>query len=234
MPEIDDKEQAERFVFANNMAQSNLFNTFNLYSVAVIGLAVALLTFLVGLANQTPIDEVLAFVQAAFALGGLAFAIWSTETKQNRVANTYLIQFGFLFEVNALVLGLVMLGTSLFSPQLSVAVYLAPWIVYVATFFISYQVLRAQVGAQQRKVTKTTSFAVLIVVVIIGMSVGKLVSSGMIDITKDLSAASTGLLILGCGALMALILGLLTAINFYKNLLVKKFDIDLSSLYVGN
>ncbi|MDR1237498.1 MAG: hypothetical protein LBK28_04575 [Propionibacteriaceae bacterium] len=234
MPEIDDKEQAERFVFANNMAQSNLFNTFNLYSVAIIGLAAALLTFLVGLANQTPIDEVLAFIQAAFALGGLAFAIWSTETKQNRVANTYLTQFGFLLEVSVLVLGLVMMGTSIYAPELSVAFYLLPWIVYVATFFISYQVLRAQVGAHQRKVTKTTSFAVLIVVVIIGAAVGKLVSSGTNDLIKDLSAAYTGLLILGCGALMALILGLLSAINFYKNLLVKKFEIDLSPLYAGN
>jgi hypothetical protein len=39
---------------------------------------------------------------------------------------------------------------------------------------------------------------------------------------------------LGAGSLLALILGMGTAMYFFKNLLVKRFDIDLSRLYVGN
>ncbi|MDR1430505.1 MAG: hypothetical protein LBI99_00075 [Propionibacteriaceae bacterium] len=231
MPEINTKEQAERFVFANNAAQSNLFNTFNLYVVAIIGLAVALIAFLVGLATGGIALDVLAFVQAAFALGGLAFAIWSSETARDRVANTYLTQSGLLFEVNALVTCLVMIGTQIAHPALSVVAYLVPWIVYAATFFITYQVVRANVGAHERKATKTTSFSVLIVVVIIGIFVGKTVTSGTDSLVNALSAGAQGLVILGAGSLIALILGMLTAIGFFKNLLVKKFDIDLSPLY---
>jgi hypothetical protein len=231
--EIEYKKQAEDYVFANNMSQSSLFNTFNLYVIAVIGLLIAGLAFIIGEINGSLTGQMLSFVQAAFALGGLAFAIWSTETKRNRVANTYLTQFGLMFEVNALVLGLVLIGTDLMSPSISVAAYLAPWAVYAASFFIVYQVLRVRAGAHEQKVNKTTSFSVLIVVVIIGLFVAKLVTAGTKGLFNGMDADNKGLVVLGLGALIALILGSLSAVNYFKNLLVKKFDIDLSRLYEG-
>jgi hypothetical protein len=231
MPEISTREQAERYVFANNMSQNAVFNTFNLHAIAVVGLAVALIAFLVGQVGGSLAGEVLAFVQAAFALGGLAFAIWSSETRRERVANTYLTQFGLLFEVNALVLGLVMIGVNLLAPAIPVAAYLVPWIVYAATFFITYQVLRARVGAHRHKVSRASSFGVLAVVVIVGLFVGRVVTFGRAGLVDGLGAASKGFVLLGLGALITLVLGMISAISFFKNLLVKKFRIDLSPLY---
>jgi hypothetical protein len=225
------KEQAERFVFANNMRQSNLFSAFNLYSVPVIGLAVAALGFLIGRAEGELTGEVLAFAQAAFALGGLAFAMWNSETQRNRVANTYLIQFGVLFEIAVLVIGLVMIALHLVSPGIPALAYMVPWAVFGVVFFASCQVLRARAGAHERKVGKTTSFATLIVVVIVGMLVGKAVTAGTSGLFGAAGGAGQGIAVLGVGSLLALILGLLAAVAFFKNLLVKRFDIDLSRLY---
>ncbi|MDR1184817.1 MAG: hypothetical protein LBK67_08475 [Coriobacteriales bacterium] len=234
MTEQDSREQAESYIFANNMAQSRTFSAFNLYMVAAIGILVAALGFLIGHADGDMVAEVLAFIQTAFAFGGLAFAIWSTETKRHSVENTYLTQCGLLFEIAGLVLGLVMLGAHLLSPDVPVAAYLIPWLVYGLSFFVVYQVSRARIGAHERRASRTASFATLIVVIIIGIFIGKAIgaaSSGLID---SLSASSQGLLVLGAGSLMAFILGALAAIAFFKNLLVKRFDIDLSRLYEGN
>jgi hypothetical protein len=124
-----------------------------------------------------------------------------------------------------------MIGVSLLSPTISVAAYLVPWIVYAAACFVSSQVLRARVGAHKRKVTRSSSFAVLAVVVIVGLFVGKVVVLGTANVVNGLAAAPKGLVLLGLGSLMALLLGTLTAVNFYKNLLVRRFGIDLAPLY---
>ncbi|MDR1214668.1 MAG: hypothetical protein LBK54_11410 [Propionibacteriaceae bacterium] len=232
MPEINSKEQAESYVFAQNIQQSKIYNSFNLYTIPIIGLLIAVLAFFVGEAERMPIGIVLAFVQAACALGGLAFAIWSSETKRNRVANTYLTQTGLMFEVATLLLCLVMLGLNLLSPKIPVLLYPVPWLIYAATFFITYLVLHAKVGAHEHKVSRTTSFATLIVVVLVGVFINRVITVSTADFMDNLSASGTGLVLLGAGSLMALILGLLTATGFYKNLLVKKYDIDLSRLYI--
>lgn len=234
MAEFSSKEQAERYIFANNMAQSRTFNTFNLYTIAVIGLVIAALGFLVGHAAEDMVAEVLAFIQAAFALGGLAFAIWSTETKEQSVNNTYLTQCGLLFEITGLVLGLVMLGAYLLNPNVPAAAYLIPWVVYALSFFVVYQVSRARVGAHEHSLSKTTTFATLVILVIIGIFIAKVIGAGTASLSSSLSDSSQGLLMLAVGSLLALILGALTAIAFLKNLLVKRFGIDLSRLYEGN
>jgi hypothetical protein len=216
------------------MAQSRTFNAFHLYAIAGVGILIAAIGFLIGHADGDMVAEVLAFIQTAFALGGLAFAIWSTETRQYAVENTYLTQCGLLFVISGLVLGLVMLGAHLMSPDVPVAAYLIPWLVYGLSFFVVYQVIRARVGAHEHRASKTTTFATLIVVIIIGIFIGKAVGAGSSGLIDSLSASSQGLLVLGAGSLMSFILGALTAIAFFKNLLVKRFDIDLSRLYGGN
>jgi fatty acid desaturase len=234
MTEQTSKEQAENYIFANNVAQSKVFNTFNLYAIAGIGILAAAVGFLIGHADGDMVSEVLAFIQTAFALSGLAFAIWSTETRQHSIENTYLSQCGLLFEIAGLVLSLVALGAHLLSPNVPVVAYLIPWLVYGLSFFVVYQVSRARVGAHERRASKTTSFATLIVIIIIGIFIGNAISASSSGLIDSLSASSQGLLVLGAGSLIAFILGALTAINFFKNLLVKRFDIDLNRLYGRN
>jgi hypothetical protein len=231
MTGLTPKEQAERFIFAKNMEQSRLFNTFNLYSAAVFGILLAALSYLVGYADEDMTVEVLAFIQTAFALGGLVFAIWSTETKQHSVRNTYLIQCGMLFEIAGLLLCLTALGARLLSPGIPIAAYLIPWIVYALSFFVAYHIVRGRAGTHEYKVSKTVSFATLIVILISLLFVGKVFTSGTDGLIDSLSTSSKGLLMLGLGTLMAFILGSLTSITFFKNILVKRFDIDLSRLY---
>ncbi|MDR2108857.1 MAG: hypothetical protein LBP28_05315 [Coriobacteriales bacterium] len=234
MSEITTKEQAENYVFANNSAQSRLYNSFNLYVLAGLGILIALLGFLVGLATQTMTLEVAAFVQAGFGVGGLIFAIWNSEMREQRVRNTYLTQAGLSLEIAGYVLSLVVIGGHLISPDTPTLVFLIPWLVYALSFLITYQVVRVRAGVHERKVSKTTSFATLLVIIIASMFIAQLVGGGIATATESWSPDARGLLMLGAGVLMAFILGVLTAIAFFKNLLVKRFDIDLSRLYEAN
>ncbi|MDR2197419.1 MAG: hypothetical protein LBO07_05590 [Coriobacteriales bacterium] len=231
MKELTSKERAERFIFAKNMEQSRLFTTFNLYVATVLGILIAALCFLVGYADHDMTVEVLAFIQTAFALGGLAFAVWSTETRKHSVENTYLLQCGVLLEITGLMLCIVGLGARLLSPDLPVAAYLIPWIIYALSFFVSYHIVRARAGAHEYKVSKTVSFATLIVILIVLAFLGRTFAAGTDNILDSLSGASKGLLMVGLGGMMAFIFGVLTSITFFKNILVKRFDIDLSPLY---
>jgi hypothetical protein len=231
MSEIGSKDQAVNYVFANNAPQSRVFNTFNLYVIAIIGLAIAAVEYLIGRADGELVSEVLAFVQAAFALSGLVFAAWSSEMKKDAVRNTYLTQTGLMFEIAGLVNGLSMLAAHLTSPKTPAAVYVIPWAVYALSFFLCYAVARARSGAHERGTSRSTSFGVVIVIVIIGIFVGRAVAAGTSGLLDSMGESSQGLVVIGVGSLLAFILGVLTAINFYKNLLVKKFDIDLTRLY---
>ncbi|MDR1359282.1 MAG: hypothetical protein LBJ48_08055 [Coriobacteriales bacterium] len=232
MSQIDSKEQAENYVFAHNAQQSKVFNTFNLYAIAFIGFVFAAVEYVVGLSNDEMLDEVLAYVQTAFALSGLIFAVWSSRTKKNAVQNTYLLECGLVFEVAGLVLVLVMTVTHLLSPETPMFFYLVPWAVYLLSFLITYSVVHARAAIHKNRVAKTTTFGAVIVILIIGIFIGQVGGSGITGFMDSLDASAQGLAVIGAGSLLALILGLLTAINFFKNLLVKKFDIDLSRLYI--
>jgi hypothetical protein len=231
MSEINSKERAVNYLFANNVTQSKVFNTFNLYAIAILGFIIAGVEYLIGRADGEMVSEVLAYVQAAFALVGLVFAVWCVETKKHAVQNTFLTQSGLMFEIAGLVIGLTLLATHLVAPKTPAPVYIIPWIIYALSFFVCYSVVHARAGAHESKTSKTTSFGALIVIIIISIFIGRAVGSGASGLIGSAGDYSNGFIIIGIGALLAFILGVLTAINFHKNLLVKKFDIDLSRLY---
>jgi hypothetical protein len=228
MSEINSKERAVNYVFANNATQSKVFNTFNLYAIAIIGFIIAAIEYLIGRADGELVSEILAYIQAAFALVGLVFAVWCVETKKHAVQNTFLTLSGLLFEIAGLVIGLVLLATHLVAPKTPAAVYIIPWIIYALSFFICYSVVHARAGAHENKTSKTTSLGAVIVIIIISIFIGRAAGSGIVN---SVGVFSNGFVIIGIGAFLAFILGILTAINFHKNLLVKKFDIDLTRLY---
>jgi hypothetical protein len=228
MSEINSKERAVNYVFANNATQSKVFNTFNLYAIAIIGFIIAAIEYIIGRADGELVSEILAYIQAAFALTGLVFAVWCVETKKHAVQNTFLTLSGLLFEIAGLVIGLTLLATHLVAPKTPAAIYIVPWIIYALSFFVCYSVVHARAGAHESKTSKTTSLGAVIVVIIISIFIGRAAGSGIVNSAGDFS---NGFAIIGIGALLAFILGVLTAINFHKNLLVKKFDIDLTRLY---
>ncbi|MDR2162573.1 MAG: hypothetical protein LBO70_01290 [Clostridiales Family XIII bacterium] len=231
MSEINSKERAEQYVFAYNAKQSKVFNTFNLYSIAIVGLVIAAIEYVVGRSDGELISEILAFVQAAFALSGLLFAFWISQMKKDAVKNTYFSQACLLFEITGLVIGLCMLAAHLLSPKMPAAAYIIPWAIYALSFFIIYAIIHARSAVHEYKSSRTWSFGTFIVVLIIAIVVGRGVGSGAFGLISSMGDSSQGLAAILVGVLMAFILGSLTAINFYKNLLVKKFDIDLSRLY---
>jgi hypothetical protein len=234
MTEITSKERAEQYIFAKNVKQSKVFNTFNLYSIAIIGLLLAAIEYLVGHADGELISEILAFVQAAFGLCGLIFAFWSMEMKRYAVQNTYFTQAFLALEVAVLVIGMSMLGAHLLSPKMPSAAYIVPWAIFALSFFIVYLVIHRRSAVHEYKTSKTWSFGAFIVVLIVAMIIGRTIGAGAFAHISSMSGASQGFIAIGAGSLVALFIGSATAILFYKNFLVKKFDIDLSSLYEDN
>jgi uncharacterized membrane protein SirB2 len=230
-----EKEQAEQYVFARNMAQKKAFNTFNLYAIAITGFVFAAIEYFAGHNDGTMISEVLAFVQAAFAIAGVLFAVWSSETKEHAVQNTFLTQTGLLLEVTWLVLGLVMFAAHMTSPKTPVGAYLVPWLFYALCFFIVLYIIRGRAaGKYAGRQAKTRPFGLtMIVIVIIIFAVRALGYWGLNELSASLSESSSGYSVVLAGIFLGAILGSLTAVNFYKNLLVKKYDIDLSRLYEG-
>ncbi|MDR3135889.1 MAG: hypothetical protein LBU07_00375 [Coriobacteriales bacterium] len=226
-----EREQAEHFVFANNAQQSQVFSTFNLFSVAIVGLILAAAGFALGLLQDDLVGEVLAFVQAAFALAGLAFAIWSTETRDSAVQNTYLTWTGLLLEIAGILLALLMQGAHFLNPNMALPFYLIPWIVFALSFFVSHLVCHSRLKTQSSGSSRTVAFGTIIVILIIALFVGRAFGAGTAAVTSSMGSATQGVVLIGAGSLIALILGMLAAIYFFKNLLVKRFDIDLSVLY---
>jgi hypothetical protein len=231
MSEINSKERAVNYVFARNAQQSKTFNTFNLYGIAILGFVIAAVEYLIGRADGEMISEILAYIQAAFALFGLIFAVWCVETKEHAVQNTFFTQTGLLVEITGLVIGLTLLATHLVAPKAPAPVYLIPWIIYALSFFVCYSVVRARAGAHESKASKTISFGTVIAVIIIFIFIGRMIGTGTSGLVDSMSDSSKGIAIIGVGALISFILGALTAVNFHKNLLVKKYSIDLTRLY---
>jgi hypothetical protein len=227
------KELAEEYVFARNVEQRKAFNTFNLYAIAIIGFIIAAIEYMVGHNDGNMISEVLAFVQAAFAIVGVAFAVWCSETKDHAVQNTFLTQTGLLFEITFLVLGLVMLAAHLTSPKTPIGAYLVPWIFFALSFFIVLTIIRGRAaGRYKGREAKTRPFGLtMVIIIIIILVVRTFIYWGLDRLTASLSESSVGYSVVFAGLIMGFILGALTAVSFYKNLLVKKYDIDLSRLY---
>jgi hypothetical protein len=217
------------------MAQKKAFNTFNLYAIAIISFLVAVIEYFVGHNDGSMVSEVLAFIQAAFAILGVLFAVWSSETKEHAVQNTYLTQTGLLLEITFLVLGLAMLAACLTSPKMPVGAYLVPWIFFALSFFIVLSIVRARAaGAYKNKAPRTRPFGLtMVAIIIIIVVVRTFMYWGLDKLASSLSESSMGYSVVFAGLIMGFILGALTAVNFYKNLLVKKYDIDLSRLYEG-
>ncbi|MDR1033957.1 MAG: hypothetical protein LBL41_04225 [Bifidobacteriaceae bacterium] len=226
-----DKEQAEKYVFAQNVQQSTLFNGFNRYAVAVVTLLSAVLILGVGFSTTDFVTEVTGFVQATIGLAGLVFAIWATETRKNAIQNTFLTLTITLIEVAGLVNGLVILAAKVQNTNLATPFYLIPYLVFLLVFFITYVASHASSGNGGSGHTKTVSFAGFFVIFIGAFIFAKVFGTASFNALDSLSGSSLGLSILGVGALLNLILGALSALSFYRNLLVKRFDIDLSRLY---
>ncbi|MDR1567925.1 MAG: hypothetical protein LBS33_04540 [Streptococcaceae bacterium] len=228
------KETAERWVFSQNAQQSQLLNTSGRYLIAVITLLSSLGILAFGFTQQDYFNEILGVTQAVIGLAGIIFAIWASETRDHAIQNTFLFSFGTLLEIAGLVNGLAILAVRIHKYGLPETFYLIPYLVFLLSFFISYAVVHKTSGNGGSKRTKTVSLSgsfVFIVIAIVGAKTIKIVTNNFgLDALKGHSA---GLSIIGAAVILNFILGLLAAIYFYRNLLVKKFDIDLSPLYDG-
>ncbi|MDR2538423.1 MAG: hypothetical protein LBC43_02095 [Bifidobacteriaceae bacterium] len=235
MLDVSPKESATNFIFANNMAQSKLFNLFNLYSVAIVGLLFSVIEFLVGYGDKDFTIEVIAFMQAFSGLCGLFFAIWASQTpKERQVQNTFLYISGMLFEVAIFVTSLVNFSSFLYQSDIPGLYFLIPILSFVITFFLLYIFSMHKSQNFTSTHARTASFGGFIVIFIVGMFIAEMINTSSADFVHSLTDYAQGMLMIGAGSVANLILGLLTGFNFAKNLLVKRYDIDISRLYGSN
>ncbi|MDR2538858.1 MAG: hypothetical protein LBC43_04395 [Bifidobacteriaceae bacterium] len=228
------RDSAERFVFSNNAQQNRTFNTFGLFYIPSFTLAVSAVAFISGFGDQDYVIEVFGFILAVFGLAGLFFAIWAKENKANYIQNTYLTMTGTVVEVAAMMIGLAGLGARLTSSEILPLFYFLPALGYVVGFFISFIVAENSAKHYKGTTSRTTAFGSVMVMAFIAILIGGVISTFTEQATQDWSKSAIGIGILGAGALATLILGLLTAIAFVRNLLVKMYNIDLSRLYNSN
>jgi hypothetical protein len=234
MADVSTKEQAENYVFSNNATQIRVYNKFNLFMIAVVGLLFAALAFLIGYGDKDFALEVIAFVAASVAVIGFIFAIVETETHEKAIQNTFLTQAGFSVQVESFVFTLVATGAHAWSPDLHAAFYLIPLGIYVVIFVLTFLILHGRLGTRKQSPARTKSLAYVGGFTLIAILIAGFFSFEANGALNSLSGSGHGYLLIILGGVVGFFLGLLTGISWFRDLLVKKYDIDLSKLYEIN